>query len=141
MRRRDLIAVSAVLPAGPLAGEALAGEDAPATTAALSLPGVGLPIITEGRIRNYIFVSLRLHPGGGATAETLRAKEAYFRDALVRAAYRTPFVVAGEWTVIDGPAMCASLMRSAVAIAGRGKVARVEIVSQSPRRRTGIRAR
>lgn len=141
MRRRDLIAASAVLPAGLLSGEALAGEDAPASAPALSIPGVGLPIITEGRIRNYIFVSLKLHLGGGATPEALRVKEPFFRDALVRAAYRTPFVVAGDWTVIDGPAMCASLMRSAATIAGRGKVTRVEILSQSPRRRTGIRAR
>ncbi|WP_374599320.1 hypothetical protein [Brevundimonas sp.] len=140
MRRRDLIAASAVLPAGLLAGDALAGEDAPTGPAPLSIAGVGLPVITEGRIRNYVFVSLRLHLGAGATAEALRVKEPYFRDALVRAAYRTPFTVANNWTVVDGAAVAASLMRAATTIAGRGKVARVEIVSQTPRRRTGVRA-
>ena len=140
MRRRDLIAASAILPAGLLAGEAMAGEDAPAGAAPLSIAGVGLPVITDGRIRNYVFVSLRLHLGTGTTAEALRVKEPYFRDALVRAAYRTPFTVPNNWTVIDGAAMSASLMRAATTIAGRGKVTRVEIVTQTPRRRTGVRA-
>jgi len=140
MRRRDLIAASAALPAGLLAGGAMASEDAPTSAAPLSIAGVGLPVITEGRIRNYVFVSLRLHLGAGTTAEALRVKEPYFRDALVRAAYRTPFTVANNWTVVDGAAVAASLMRAATTIAGRGKVTRVEIVTQTPRRRTGVRA-
>ncbi|WP_292064436.1 hypothetical protein [Brevundimonas sp. UBA7664] len=138
MRRRDLIAATAVLSA--VAPAALA-EDAPAGGQSLSMPGVGLPIIAGGRLRNYVFVSLRLHLGGSATPETMRAKEAFLRDALVRAGHRTPFVVADDWTRIDTAALSASLMRSAVTIAGRGAVTRVEIVSQAPRRRTGVQTR
>jgi hypothetical protein len=135
MRRRDLIAASIVLSA--VAPPALA-EDAPASEATLNMPGVGLPIITGGRLRNYVFVSLRLHLGGSATPQTMRTKEAFLRDALVRAGHRTPFVVADDWTRIDAAAVSASLMRSAATIAGRGSVTRVEIVSQAPRRRTGV---
>jgi hypothetical protein len=135
MRRRDLIAASVVLSA--VAPPALAG-DAPASEATLNMPGVGLPIITGGRLRNYVFVSLRLHLGGSATPQTMRTKEAFLRDALVRAGHRTPFVVADDWTRIDAAAVSASLMRSAATIAGRGSVTRVEIVSQAPRRRTGV---
>lgn len=136
MRRRDLLAASAVLSA--VAVPAMA-EDAPSGGQSLGMPGVGLPIITEGRLRNYVFVSLRLHLGGSATPETMRAKEAFLRDALVRAGHRTPFVVADDWTRIDAAALSASLMRSATTIAGRGAVTRVEVVSQAPRRRTGVR--
>ena len=71
----------------------------------------------------------------------MRTKEAFLRDALVRAGHRTPFTVAGDWTVIDTAALSASLMRSAATIAGRGSVTRVEIVSQAPRRRTGVNPR
>jgi hypothetical protein len=136
MRRRDLLAASAVLSAVAVPARA---EDAPSGGQSLSMPGVGLPIITEGRLRNYVFVSLRLHLGGSATPETMRAKEAFLRDALVRAGHRTPFVVADDWTRIDATALSASLMRSATTIAGRGAVTRVEVVSQAPRRRTGVR--
>jgi hypothetical protein len=137
MRRRDLIAASAALSA--VAVPAMAGDE-PTAAPVLNMPGVGLPVITEGRLRNYVFVSLRLHLGGSATPESMRPKEAYLRDALVRAGHRTPFTVAGDWSRIDPAALSASLMRSATTIAGRGAVTRVEVVSQAPRRRIGARA-
>jgi hypothetical protein len=56
----------------------------------INISGVGLPVIAEGRLRNYVFVSMRLHLGGSATVESMRGKEAYLRDALVRAGHRTP---------------------------------------------------
>jgi len=137
MLRRDLIAASAVLPV--VVATTASAEDKPAPGAALSIAGVGLPIISGGRIRNYVFISLRLHLGASATPESMRPKEAFFRDALVRAAHRTPFVVPDDWTVIDAAAVSASLMRAAVPIAGRGTVTRVEIVSQAPRTRSTTR--
>lgn len=140
MRRRDLIAASAALPV-LAAGSESAASDRPAPAgASISMAGVGLPIIAGGRLRNYVFVSLRLHLGGSATPESMRPKEAFLRDALVRAGHRTPFTVPDDWTVIDTAALSASLVRSAAAIAGRGSVTRVEIVSQAPRRRTGVAA-
>jgi len=140
MRRRDLIAATIALPAVAMAAEAAAGDRPAPSGASLGIAGVGLPIISGGRLRNYVFVSLRLHLGGSATPESMRPKEAYLRDALVRAAHRTPFVIEDDWTRIDVGALSSSLMRSAAAIAGRGAVSRVEVVSQAPRRRTSVRA-
>jgi hypothetical protein len=140
MLRRHLIAATAVLPA-LAAAPAVAGEKAAPGGASLNISGVGLPVVAQGRVQNYVFVSLRLHLGGSATPESVRLKEAYLRDALVRAGHRTPFVVANDWTRIDAAAMSASLMRSAASIVGRGAVTRVEVVSQAPRRRTGVRTR
>ena len=140
MRRRDLIAATAVLPVVAVASSAAASDNAPPTGGVLNIAGVGLPIVAQGRIQNYVFVSLRLHLGGSATAENLRPKEAYLRDALVRAGHRTPFIVPNDWTRIDEAAMSASLLRAAGPIAGRGAVTRVEVLNQAPRRRTGVRA-
>lgn len=139
MRRRDLIAASAALPVLAAGSEVVAGDRPAPGGASISMAGVGLPIIAGGRLRNYVFVSLRLHLGGSATPESMRPKEAFLRDALVRAGHRTPFTVPDDWTVIDTAALSASLVRAAAAIAGRGSVTRVEIVSQAPRRRTGVR--
>lgn len=121
-----------------VAGPALAaGEDKPAA-AVVNLQGVGLPVIAGGRVRNYVFVSIRLHLSGSATMETVRAKDAHFRDALVKAAHRTPFTLANDWSQLDAAALSRSLMAAAARIAGQGKVARVEVLHQAPRRRTGI---
>lgn len=136
MRRRTLITAGTVAALTGAASNASAqshgGGDSPAPS--LNVSGVGLPVIAGGRLRNYVFVTLRLHLGAHATPEALRHKEAFFRDALVRAGHRTPFVLANDWTRLDANALSASLMRSAVAIAGRGAVTRVEVVSQAPRR-------
>lgn len=141
MRRRDLLSVAAVLPAAAVASTAVASEKPAAGGATLNISGVGLPIIAGGRVRNYVFVSMRLHLGGSATVESMRGKEAYLRDALVRAGHRTPFVVPNDWTLIDTNALSASLIRSAATIAGRGSVSRVEIISQAPRWRIATPSR
>lgn len=130
MRRRDLISLT--VPTADNGGVQAAG-------AVLNMAGIGLPVIAGGRIRNYVFVMLRLHLSGGATAQTLRLKEPYLRDALVRAAHRTPFLNASDWNVLDSAALSATLMRSAATVAGRGQVTRVEILSQSARRRLTMR--
>ena len=48
------------------------------------------------------------------------------------------FTVPGDWTRLDERALSASLVAASAAISGRGSVRRVEVVSQSPRRRTGM---
>ena len=120
------------------AGPALASGDEKPAAAVVNLQGVGLPVISGGRIRNYVFVSIRLHLSASAVMETVRAKDAHFRDALVKAAHRTPFTLADDWSQLDTAALSRSLMASATRIAGQGKVARVEVLHQAPRRRTGI---
>tara|TARA_R110002051_G_scaffold23681_7_gene59477 strand:+ start:857 stop:1282 length:426 start_codon:yes stop_codon:yes gene_type:complete len=139
MRRRDLIAGTLAAAAAAPTAAAASSSESPLDAAPLALAGVGLPVIVGGQIRNYIFVSLRLHLGRGQTAERMRAKEPYLRDALTRAAYRTPFTVADDWNLVDAAALSASLMRSATTLAGRGAVARIEVFSQVPRRRTQVR--
>lgn len=138
MDRRTLITAGTVAMTSGVATAALASSDAPAAPAALSIAGLGLPVIEGGRLRNYVFVALRLELGAGKTVEQMRPKEAFFRDALVKAAHRTPFTVAGDWTRLDERALSAALVSASVAISGRGSVRRVEVVSQSPRRRTGM---
>jgi len=141
MRRRDLIASIPALATAGLAVPAIAGPDtAPTEAPSLNIAGVGLPIIVEGRVRNYIFVTVRLTLGN-VTPEALRLKEPYFRDALVKAAHRTPFVVPNDWTVIDARAVSAALMRMAPTLAGRGAITAAQVVLQAPRRRTGVRTR
>lgn len=135
MIRRSLLTAAAVL---GLAPPAHAGGEEEA--ASVSIAGVGLPVIAGGRLRNYVFVTLRLHLARGADAAAIRNKDAFFRDALVRAAHRTPFTVADDWTRLDARTMASALMQASTRIAGARQVSRVEIVSQSPRRRTGIRA-
>lgn len=137
MDRRSLI-LAAGLTAVASPTRAAAPHAAPAEAPALGIAGVGLPVIEGGRLRNYVFVSLRLHLGAGKTVEQMRPKEAFFRDALVRAAHRTPFTVPDDWTRLDERALSAALVNAANGISGRGSIARVEVIAQNPRRRSGM---
>lgn len=137
MDRRSLI-LAAGLTAVASPTRAAAPHAAPAEAPVLGIAGVGLPVIEGGRLRNYVFVSLRLHLGAGKTVEQLRPKEAFFRDALVRAAHRSPFTVPGDWTRLDERALAAALVNAANGISGRGSIARVEVIAQNPRRRSGM---
>ena len=134
-RRSLLVAAGLTAVASPATAAPASG---PAEAPALGIAGVGLPVIEGGRLRNYVFVSLRLHLGAGKTVEQMRPKEAFFRDALVKAAHRTPFTVPGDWTRLDERALSNALVAAAAGISGRGSVTRVEVVAQNPRRRSGM---
>jgi hypothetical protein len=101
----------------------------------VDLQPVGLPIVARGQLVNYVFVYIRVNLTNSANAAKLREHEPYFRDALVRAAHRTPFTVANDYTKIDEPRLTAALFREASAITGPGQIRSVVVTSQQPRRR------
>jgi flagellar basal body-associated protein FliL len=99
----------------------------------VDLQPVALPIVSNGKLVNYVFVSLRLNLASSANAQKLREKEPFFRDALVRAAHRTPFNTATDLQSVDVGRLTASVMRDAATIAGPGAVRSVAVTSQAPR--------
>lgn len=104
----------------------------------LELAPIGLPVIVSGKIKNYVFVQTRLLPAPGADLIKLREKEPYYRDALVRAAHRTPFNSAADWTLLDERRLEATLLAEARRISGPRSFSAAELVKQTPRRRTGM---
>lgn len=138
MRRRDLFAFTLVAASSAAAARASEKAKQEPVGQYVDLSPTALPVIENGRLRNYVFVSIRVVLTPRADPVRLKTKEPYFRDALVRAAHRTPFTVAGDLTRLDEARLKASLARDAAAIAGPGLVQAVEVLSQTPRRRTGL---
>jgi hypothetical protein len=101
----------------------------------VDLQPVALPIVVDDRLVNYVFVYVRVNLKPGADVIKTREKEPAFRDALVRDAHRTPFVVPTDWQKVDEPKLIAVMTREANAIAGPGVVASVTITSQTPQKR------
>lgn len=140
MRRRDLIAAGTTVAVAAVAGSALAspGSDAPAEALSVNLVGVGLPVIADGRVRNYVFVTVRVTLGPNGTLEAVRAKDPYFRDALVRASHRVPFTAGNDWTRLNENAVNAAVMAIANVVCEQGAVVKSEVLLQTPRRRSGM---
>lgn len=135
MLRRRLIAL---LPLLLLAGAPAAAEEKQGSKQVgqyVDLQPVALPVVIDGQLVNYVFVTVRLNLASGADTSRWRAKEPYFRDALVRAGAETPFNADKSYDKIDDARLTASLMKSAAAIAGPNVVRSVTILSQVPSRR------
>lgn len=136
LRRRLISALPILLVAVPAAAsEEKKKEGAKQVGQYVDLQPVGLPIVAEGQLVNYVFVSVRLNLAPHADISRWRAKEPFFRDALVRAAHQTPFTVPNDLEKIDVARLTASLMAAAATIAGPGVVRSVVVTSQVPSRR------
>jgi hypothetical protein len=135
MLRRRLLAAAPLL---LVAGAAGAAGPAKPVGQYVDLLPVGMPVVVNGQLVNYVFVYVRINLTGGADVARLRNKEPFFRDALVRAGHRTPFTLATNYQRIDEPRLSATLMREAVAIAGPDAIRSVVVTSQTPQR--GVRA-
>ena len=101
----------------------------------VDLQPVGLPVVSNGRLVNYVFVYVRVNLTSAANVSRLREKEPFFRDALVRAGHRMPFNSPSDLGKIDAPRLIATLSRDAAIITGPGQIRSVVVISQTPRRR------
>jgi hypothetical protein len=134
MRHRLLVAGALALAlAGPAA--AAEGEGKGDVGQYVDLQPVGLPIVDRGQLVNYVFVSVRINLTSAANASRWREKEPFFRDALVRAAHRTPFTLASDLSKIDAQRLTSILKAEASRIAGPGQIRSVVVTQQAPRRR------
>src|SRR5579871_5690410 len=122
-----LALVFAAALAGPLAAESV--------DQSVELSTVALPVVQDGELVNYVFVSAKLVLTPRADAMALRDKEPFFRDALVRAGHRTPFVRPGDYNHLDDARLKATLFDLASAIAGPGNVQSVTILSETAQHR------
>jgi hypothetical protein len=129
--------VLALALAAALASPALAAAPPPPTPTVLMDP-VAMPIVVDGKLVNYVFVTIRLRLSPNADPIKLRAMEPYFRDALVRAGHRTPFVRPDNYTTLDDVRLKAALLREAAAIAGPGMVASAQIIREQPKHVDGL---
>lgn len=114
-----------------LAAPAFAADEPPKPDdQAVKLSPLALPIVVEGHVINYVFVTVKVDLAPSANAMALRDKEPTFRDALVRDAYRTPFVTPGNYNRLDEVRLKAVFLRDATAIAGAGQVRGIEVLNQ-----------
>jgi hypothetical protein len=133
LRRRFLLALP--LLAAALASPAAAGEGPPKQVGQyVDLQPMMLPVIVDGRLENYVYVSVRLNLTASADPSRWRTKEPLFRDALVRLGHHTSFTLPGDYDKLDAARLSAAMAREAMAITGPGVIRSVVVTAQSPSR-------
>lgn len=136
MLLRSLVLSAVLILVVPPTTQAFAPDtDSPPALGWVTMTGVGLPVFADGRVRNHVFVEMKLHLKAGYAPEQARAKDAVMRDALIRLAHRQSFGEARNWNRVDERALAAAVLGIANTHLGQGRVLRVEIVRQTPRMR------
>lgn len=138
MKRAVIPALRLALALVAAPAAALAGESAKPIEHSVDLFPVALPVVSDGKVVNYIFVSVRLQLANSVDPSAFREKEPYFRDALVRAGNRTPFSKPHDYVHVDEAALKAALMRAAASLARPGEVTRIDVLSQTPKLTQGL---
>jgi flagellar basal body-associated protein FliL len=123
--RAALFALTILLAAGPAA--AAEKQTRPQT---YQIETVALPVIVNGKLLNYVFVSIRLDLMPEANANAVRDKEAFLRDDLVRAGHRTPFTRLDDYTRVDENKVRAELARYAATVIPPGTIKSIVITKQ-----------
>ncbi|MGZ8364327.1 MAG: hypothetical protein ACXW3D_10070 [Caulobacteraceae bacterium] len=125
-------ALTAVLIA---ASPALANEKAtPPPPPTVLMSPIALPVIRDGRLVNYFYVTMRLNLSPGADSGKMREKEPFFRDAILRGAYRTSIVRADDPNVLDLPRFTALVVKETNGVAGGKAISSIRILKQQPQR-------
>ncbi|MDX2237258.1 MAG: hypothetical protein NW203_06810 [Hyphomonadaceae bacterium] len=97
---------------------------------------IAVPVVRDGRLVNYIFVSLRVDIAPGVDLWRTREKAHFLRDALVRAAHRTPMVSAADDDALDRPVALAAFRAAAQEALGARAVRGLSIVEVQSSRQT-----
>lgn len=141
MRRREILSAALMTAASTVAAGS-AGASAPAKKSEtvgqyVDLSPLAIPSMEGRRLRNYIFVAVRVKLTARADPQKLRDKEPYFRDAIVRAAHRTAFNLPTDFDRLDEARFKTMATAEATRVAGAGLVAGVQFNGPpQPQRRT-----
>lgn len=101
----------------------------------IPLAPVAVPITVNGKLVNYVFLSIKIMLSPKADLYKLVGQEPYYRDALVRAAHRQNLGVPGDPNRVDEKLVKAILKREAASFMDTRMIASIEIVRQDPKKR------
>lgn len=101
----------------------------------IPLAPVAVPITENGKLVNYVFLSIKIMLSPKADLYRLVGQEPYYRDALVRAGHRQNLGVPGDPNRVDEKLVKAVLKREAASFMDARMIASIEIVRQDPKKR------
>lgn len=116
------------------AGAVRADDSADAGAPAVRLATVGIPVMENGEVVNYLFLSVRINLTLTAPEGKFRDMEPYFRDAMVRLSHKTSFGMAGHSDQLDVPRFTNAMMVEWTKITGPHMIKSIDVLAQSPKR-------
>ncbi len=100
----------------------------------IPLAPVAVPITVDGKLVNYVFLSIKIMLSPKADLYRLVGQEPYYRDALVRAGHRQNLGVPGDPNRVDEALVKTVLKREAASFMDARMIASIQIVRQDPKK-------
>lgn len=128
--------IMALLASTLLAGHAAAqpsakskGDDSAATSRSMDAPYLAVPVVRDGQLVNYLFVSVRFDISPSVDLWRTREQAHYLRDALVRASHQTPLADPRDDNLLNEARALEVFRATAARVLGERTVRSVSIVS------------
>jgi hypothetical protein len=129
------LGLHALAPAMAQAKEEKPAEGPTEADLRLDISGMGLPVLQDGRVVNYVFVRLRINLNKGIARPDIEAGEPFVRERMLKAAYRAPLNSGTDLMALDPQKLEAQTLSAARAVYGATRVQSVEIKDQKPQKR------
>jgi len=105
------------------------GEEAAASSRSMDAPYLAVPVIRDGQLVNYLFVSIRIEISPNVDLWRTREKAHFLRDALLRASHSNDLASAEDTNVLNEAQAIAVYRAAAVQALGERAVGSISIVA------------
>lgn len=127
-----LLAGLAVSTAGAEAAKSKAGEggeSAELSSRSMDAPYLAVPVVRDGQLVNYLFVSIRIEIAQGVDLWGTRERAHFLRDALVRASHASDLSRPDDPNALDEARALQAYRAAAVQALGERAVGQISIVA------------
>ena len=120
------------------AAKAKAEEGAATTSRSMDAPYLAVPVVRNGQLVNYLFVSIRIEITSGVDLWRTRERAHFLRDTLVRASHSADLADPEDANVLNEARAIEIYRAAAVQALGANAVGAVSVVAFYSSRGSGI---
>ena len=114
------------------------GEEAAASSRSMDAPYLAVPVVRNGQLVNYLFVSIRIEIAPGVDLWRTRERAHFLRDALVRASHANDLADPADNNALNDARAIAVYHAAAVEALGAQAVGAISIVATYSSQGSGI---
>jgi hypothetical protein len=114
------------------------GESAETSARSMDAPYLAVPVVRNGQLVNYLFVSIRIEIPTGVDLWRTREQAHFLRDALVRASHANDLVDPQDNNVLNETRAISVYRAAAIQALGERSVGAVSIVATYSSQGSGI---
>lgn len=122
----------------PAPKESAEGAPAAASSRGMDAPYLAVPVIRDGRLANYLFVSIRIEISERVDLWATREKAHFLRDALVRVSHSADLADPNDANALDEARAIAAYRAVAIETLGERAVGPITITASYSSRGGGV---